>query len=207
MTIPNRIPLFPLDVVLFPTMQLPLHVFEPRYKVMVRRCLEEGIEFGIVLATKDTIASIGCTARIVRKVKDYPDGRMDILTEGSSVFRLSEVLDEEQYHEGIVEYVADEPLVTDLLQEKQLIESFESIHMSLFGTSWEEFTVGEAGSLAYRMASRLPIDLRERQAMLEMRSEKRRREFLERWLAELRPQLEQEQRIRRRAGSNGHAAG
>lgn len=102
MTTPNRIPLFPLDVVLFPTMQLPLHVFEPRYKVMIRRCLEEPINFGIVLATKDSVASVGCTARIVRKVKDYPDGRMDILTEGVSVFRLTRILDENVYHEGLV---------------------------------------------------------------------------------------------------------
>ena len=47
---PNRIPLFPLDVVLMPGAELPLHIFEPRYKVMIARCLEENLEFGMILA-------------------------------------------------------------------------------------------------------------------------------------------------------------
>jgi ATP-dependent Lon protease len=97
MTKPNRIPLFPLDVVLFPRMLLPLHIFEQRYKIMIGRCLEEEIEFGMVLATQGAIASVGCTARIVKKTKDYSDGKMDILAEGRSVFRLADLIDEREY--------------------------------------------------------------------------------------------------------------
>jgi len=206
MTIPNRIPLFPLDVVLFPTMSLPLHVFEPRYKVMIRRCFDEPIEFGVVLAAKDTIASVGCTARIVRKVKDYPDGRTDILTEGSSVFRLHELLDEKVYHEGMVEYLTDQASALDLEREKKLLGSFESCHFLLFGTNWGEATRGGAADLAYRLATCLPIELQDRQELLEMRSESDRREFLERWMAEFRLKLDQRQQTRKHAGSNGHGA-
>jgi Lon protease-like protein len=85
---PNRIPLFPLDVVLLPTMPLPLHIFEPRYKAMIRRCLDEQIEFGMILAADKAVATVGCTAEIVRKIRDYEDGRSDILTEGRAVFHL-----------------------------------------------------------------------------------------------------------------------
>jgi Lon protease-like protein len=206
MTTPNRIPLFPLDVVLFPTMPLPLHVFEPRYKVMIRRCLEEPIDFGMVLATKDTVASVGCTARIVHKVKDYPDGRMDILTEGVSVFRLTRILDENEYHEGLIEYLADEASPPDPRQEKQLREAFESCHLLLFGTRWEDAAHPDTLHLAYRMAGRLPIGLPERQKLLEMRSEKDRREFLERWMARFKPEFSQRWQKQQRAGSNGHGA-
>jgi Lon protease-like protein len=206
MKTPNRIPLFPLDVVLFPTMPLPLHVFEPRYKVMIRRCIEEPVEFGIVLATKEAIASVGCTARIVRKVKDYSDGRMDILTEGVSVFRLAAILDEKEYHEGMVEYLVDEERPPDLQVERQLLESFESCHLLLFGTSSEEAASGNSEHIAYRMASRLPIDLLNRQKLLEMRSERARREYLERWIAEFQPKLAQRRQAQHRAGSNGHGA-
>jgi len=204
MTRPNRIPLFPLDVVLFPTMPLPLHVFEPRYKVMIGRCIEEPIEFGIVLATKEAVASVGCTARIVRKVKDYSDGRMDILTEGSSIFRLTEILDEREYHEGVIEYLEDEASPPDPHRETKLLELFECCHLLLFGTNWEDAARGDTVNLAYRMASRLPIDLQDRQALLEMRSEKDRREFLERWMADFKPKFTQRQQARQRAGSNGH---
>ena len=99
---PARIPLFPLDMVLLPRMQLPLHIFEPRYKLMISRCLEEKIEFGMILAANNAVATMGCTAEILRKTKDYPDGRMDIATEGRAVFRLMDLLHEKEYYEGIV---------------------------------------------------------------------------------------------------------
>src|ERR1700690_26990 len=98
---PDRIPLFPLDVVLLPTMPLPLHIFEPRYKTMIRHCLTEKLEFGMVAARNQSVAKIGCTAAIQRIVKEYPDGRLDILTEGSAVFRVTEVLEEKEYYEGL----------------------------------------------------------------------------------------------------------
>ena len=63
---PDRIPLFPLDVVLLPAMPLPLHIFEPRYKNMIRRCLSEKSEFGMVLASNQAMAEVGCTAAIQR---------------------------------------------------------------------------------------------------------------------------------------------
>jgi Lon protease-like protein len=62
---PNRIPLFPLELVLFPSLALPLHIFKPRYKIMIQRCLSERIEFGIVPASKETVATVGCTADIL----------------------------------------------------------------------------------------------------------------------------------------------
>src|SRR5580658_6504411 len=98
---PTRIPLFPLDVVLLPSMSLPLHIFEPRYKVIVARCLSDKLEFGMIVAANNSVATMGCTAEIVRKIRDYPDGRMDIATEGRNIFRLAELLDEKEYYEGV----------------------------------------------------------------------------------------------------------
>jgi ATP-dependent Lon protease len=103
---PTRIPVFPLDVVLLPGMLLPLHIFEPRYKTMIKRCLDEQIEFGIILVSEKGIAKVGCTTEIAEKLKEYPDGRMDILTVGCAVFRTIELLDEKEYHEAIIEIFA-----------------------------------------------------------------------------------------------------
>ena len=88
----NRIPLFPLNVVLFPGATLPLHIFEQRYKVMIGHCLGKNREFGIILVSERGVAALGCTAAITRKIKDYPDGRMDILTQGRAVFRALHLL-------------------------------------------------------------------------------------------------------------------
>jgi len=80
---PERIPLFPLDVVLLPGADLPLHIFEPRYREMVRKCLDEKSEFGMLLALQKGIVHVGCTAEIIEVVKRYNDGRMDMPTDRS----------------------------------------------------------------------------------------------------------------------------
>lgn len=203
---PDRIPLFPLDVVLLPAMTLPLHIFEPRYKLMISRCLDEEIEFGILLATGKSVASVGCTAKITRKVKDYDDGRMDILTRGCDVFRLREVLDEQQYYEGRVDYLDDDPPKVDKEQEARMIELFGQCYALLFGQAWADEEPRDSATLAYRMAARLPMELRQRQALLEMRQEAQRRKSLLGWLAEFLPRLAEQERARERAKGNGHGA-
>jgi Lon protease-like protein len=133
---PNRIPLFPLDAVLFPTMALHLHIFESRYKTMIACCLEEKIEFGIVFAEGKSVASVGCTAEILQKVKDYPDGRMDILTQGRSVFRLRQMLEEKEYYEAMIDYLPDDETPRDAQAEARLIDAFQQAHAAIYGQPW-----------------------------------------------------------------------
>jgi Lon protease-like protein len=175
---PRRIPLFPLDVVLLPGMALPLHIFEPRYKLMIGRCLHEHIEFGMILAQDSSASSVGCTAEITRRIKDYPDGRMDILVEGRAVFRLIELLADKDYYEGIVDYLSEDAMPQDPHKEKELTEIFQQCHLLLFGHVWHGCNHNDGIALAYRLASRLPLDLKQRQTMLEKRSESERRDFL-----------------------------
>ena len=203
---PSRIPLFPLDVVLLPGMTLPLHIFEPRYKVMIGRCLAEEIEFGMVLATEKAVARVGCTAKIIRKVKDYTDGRMDILTVGTAVFALREVIEENEYYEGRVEYLADEPLQLDRDQERRVHDLFQQCHALMFGQAWTDEEEKDPATLAYRMAARLPMEFQQRQALLELRDEIERRKALLKWLTEFLPKLAERERARTRAKGNGHGA-
>jgi ATP-dependent Lon protease len=200
---PNRIPLFPLDVVLMPGAELPLHIFEPRYKLMIARCLAEKLEFGMILAAGQAVASVGCTAEIVRKIRDYADGRMDILTMGRAVFHVAELLDEKEYYEGMVEYVTDTASTRDAEQQTQLREVFGKCHAILFGSAWTDSAGEEPGTLAYRMAALLPIELEKRQAMLEMRSQHDRQEFVLRWIERFLPKLIAQQRARKLSGGNG----
>lgn len=202
---PNRIPLFPLDVVLMPGAELPLHIFEPRYKTMIARCLDENLEFGMILAADHAVAGVGCTAEIVQKIRDYPDGRMDILTKGRAVFHLTDLLDEKEYYEGTVEYISDTALSHDPEQEAQLRKAFDYCHALLFGMPWTDAAGEESVTLAYRMASLLPIELEKRQALLEMRSQHERRDFVLRWMTEFLPKFVAQQHARKMAGGNGHA--
>src|SRR6202451_1296158 len=76
------LPLFPLDLVLLPGTPLPLHIFEPRYREMISECLDQNQQFGVLRGKDQELAEIGCTAEILTVTKKYPDGRMDIVTEG-----------------------------------------------------------------------------------------------------------------------------
>jgi Lon protease-like protein len=201
---PTRIPLFPLDLVLFPGMPLPLHIFEPRYKQMIGMCLAEKLEFGMILASEKGITTVGCTAEIIEKLKEYPDGRMDILTEGRTIFSLVELLSEKPYHEGLVEYLQEDATPPDATQEANLIQLFDQCHAAMFGRSWPGLQRASGIPLAYQMAARLPLPLEEKQALLEMRIKSDRREFLLRRMAELLPQLARRRQARRSAGGNGH---
>ena len=201
---PTRIPLFPLDVVLLPGTSLPLHIFEPRYKKMIRRCLDAKIEFGMIYATGQNVATVGCTAEIVQKLKDYPDGRMDILTKGRAPFRLLQLLQDEAYHEGVVEYLSEELSPDDLQRNARIIRLLQDCHVLLYGQAWVESEAERDFSLAYRFAARLPMELKEKQWILEMRSESERCDFLEKWLGDFMPQLEKQQSVRKRAAGNGH---
>ncbi|MGH9714684.1 MAG: LON peptidase substrate-binding domain-containing protein [Candidatus Acidiferrales bacterium] len=201
---PSRIPLFPLDVVLLPSMALPLHIFEPRYKLMIARCMNEQIEFGVILASEKSIAQFGCTAEIGQKLKDYPDDRMDIITEGRSVFHLLELLEEKEYYEATVEYPDDDSARVDSRKEARMTQMFQQAHLLLAGEEWAVANTDPDISLAYRMAARLPLELGEKQQLLEMRAETARQDFLTRWLTAFLPRLERRVSMRKRAGGNGH---
>lgn len=118
-----EIPLFPLHTVLAPGLALPLHIFEDRYRVMIRRCLEQAIPFGVVLirggrevagpdgegATEVSIAAIGTFAEI-REASRYADGRYDIMTVGAGRFSVRDIVsDREPYLVGVVDPLDDDP--------------------------------------------------------------------------------------------------
>jgi Lon protease-like protein len=201
---PTRIPLFPLEVVLFPGMPLPLHIFEQRYRVMVARCVNENLEIGIILAAETGIVKVGCTAEIVEKLKEYPDGRTDILCEGRALFRIIEILKEREYQEVVAEYLVEELLPRDPEKEYHLIERFQVCHTLVFGQPWIVSSRDEEISLAFQMAARLPLELEAKQTLLEIPEESARQAFLLQKINELLPQLAQRQRLRQVAGGNGH---
>src|ERR1700689_474127 len=105
---PARIPLFPLDIVLFPGQAVPLHIFEPRYRQMTRECIDAQTPFGIVYFHEGKLAQTGCSAMIMKILKEYEDGRSDILTAGQNAFQLLATYEEKPYLEGDVTYLEED---------------------------------------------------------------------------------------------------
>jgi len=201
---PDRIPLFPLNVVLLPGAELPLHIFEPRYKSMVNRCLEEKSEFGMLLALPKGVARVGCTAEILEVLKRLPDGRMDIITVGRAPFRVVELFAEDPLLEGQVDYLDDREIFHDKRICKELVELYEVCHTLLFDDYPRNTDCQSDEQLSYVIAASLPMDLLWKQQILELRSESDRQDRLVAYLREWAPHLQKGEAMRQRAGGNGH---
>ncbi len=200
----TRIPLFPLGIVLFPGQTVPLHIFEPRYRVMTRQCIETRSPFGIVFVQAGNLAQTGCTALIVKTLKEYDDGRSDILTVGQKTFHLIRTHNDQAYFEGDVEYLEEDFEGIDAGVSEQLEKLYEQCHGVLYDEEPPRFESEGNNSLAYHIASELPLDVAFRQTLLELRSERDRQRRLVERLAEWYPQLQKRDRVRGKAAGNGH---
>ena len=103
----SELGLFPLGIVLLPTEQVPLHVFEPRYKELVGECLAEGRELGIVLADDDGLRAVGTHAAVTEVLHTFEDGRMNVVVEGRERFRLVSLTEGRSFQTGEVERALD----------------------------------------------------------------------------------------------------
>jgi Lon protease-like protein len=205
---PERIPLFPLNVVLLPGAILPLHIFEPRYRQMVRHCVAEKCEFGVLLASPKGIVRVGCTAEVTEVVKRYNDGRMDIVTVGRSPFRITQLVNADAYAndellEGDVDFLGDREQRTDACTQNELMRLYEVCHTLIFEDYPRNIKSEAAEYLSFVVASTLPLDLLCKQQILELRSEADRQQRLVGYLREWAPHLQKEEKARARAGGGG----
>jgi Lon protease-like protein len=197
---PERIALFPLNVVLLPGADLPLHIFEPRYRGMVRECLTSKSPFGMVLAIEDGMAGVGCTAEIIEVVRRYQDGRMEIMTAGRDVFRVAELFSDAPLLEAQVEYLDDEEAAADAEAQNKLIELYEVCHTIVFEDLPKELDLSGRLPLSYAIAAALPLELLWKQQILELRSESERQARLTAYLRDWARHLENTKAARQRAG-------
>lgn len=196
------LPLFPLDVVLFPGAPLPLHIFEPKYKEMVGELLGSKERFGVIRSTPDGIVDVGCTAEIVALAKEYGDGRMDIVTEGRERFEVMALNTERSFLRADVLFFVDEPGRPAKEDVAHLLELHGEM-LRLVGAT-AELPAEDDGQLAFEIAATMPFDLDMKQKLLASRSETQRVGELIKYYENVLPALRRAIKIRHRAGGNGH---
>ncbi|HTU41481.1 MAG TPA: LON peptidase substrate-binding domain-containing protein [Candidatus Aquilonibacter sp.] len=197
------IPLFPLDVVLFPGTPLPLHIFEPRYKEMIGECIAQQHTFGVVRSVEQGLAEVGCTAEIVSVVKEYPDGRLDLVTQGRKRFELLRVNEERSFLRGEILVIEDEPGAPS--QEKTARAT--QLHSDLLAVAGakQDLSAADPANLSFFFAGSLPLDLDFKQKLLALRSESERLSLLIQYFETVLPNVQRAARAREKAGGNGHA--
>jgi len=188
--VPEEIPLFPLNTVLFPGMPLPLHIFEPRYREMISYCSEAEREFGVLLIREGsevgspaTPFEVGTLAKIVG-VDKLPDGRMNIVTVGTQRFHVVSISgDKRSYIVGDVEPFedddAEEPAAAELGDAVgQLLKRYSALVQAALEQELTPLQVpADPEDLSYLVGGTLRIQNRERQKLLETRSTIKRLEL------------------------------
>ncbi|MBI3935299.1 MAG: LON peptidase substrate-binding domain-containing protein [Acidobacteria bacterium] len=187
------LPLFPLMLVLFPRTNLALHIFEERYKEMIRDCLQNQWEFGLLLVQEGVLETTGCTASITEVVRKYPDGRMDILVQGKRRFEISMLNQEKSYLRGQPQFFDDDAAEPSAeLPRQQAIQLYRRL-MELLEVE-DELSKGTSPALndpqlSFQMMAELPADLSWKQSLLSLRSERERlirvNLYLQEWIDHL----------------------
>lgn len=199
----KEIGLFPLGLVLLPTEQVPLHIFEPRYRELVGECLDQERPFGLVHGDGEGIAEVGTEAGIVEVGQRYDDGRLDIAVEGGARFRLVRLTEGRSFQTAEIEPFEDEPAPAGA----ELIARALGLYDRLVGLTGAILPPPDPDDpqLSFVLAGRLELLPEAKLPLLGSRSEAERLarvcELLEAGAAELERRLA----LAERARGNGHA--
>lgn len=200
----NFIPIFPLSIVVFPNEDLNLHIFEPRYKQLIKECFEQKRMFGIPVVIGNEVSEWGTLIEIVEISKVYDTGEMDIKTKGKKVFRVLEIIKEvpdKLYSGAIVNYPYNHEQGKRLLMER-LIADTKKVHKMLGVEKPLHHREGELWS--YDLAHSVGLTLSEEYEMLTFMNELHRQEFLKRHLAKVLPVLHEMEALKEKVKMNGH---
>ena len=166
----QTIPIFPLNLIVFPGSKYPLHIFEERYKILIQKCLKENIGFGIVAFIDKRISDVGVSVKISNILKTYLNGEFDIVVEGIERFLISSTsLHQDGYYLASVEkYIDDSVLINPQLIDKLQTEFEEIIELANYNledafwnnlkfTKNKSFKIAEKSGLSYVQQQELLI--------------------------------------------------
>lgn len=198
----DEIGLFPLDLVLLPGEQRPLHIFEERYKELIAECLDEGVEFGLVLADDEGVRPVGTRAAVVEVLQQFDDGRMDVVIEGRQRFKVVELTEGRPFATAEVDEVDDEAGEDPSGDEvTRAVAAFQHV---LEAAQVEVDEVDpNSGGLSFQIGARIDLGNQVKQTLLELTSERERLTQLEPLLQRAADAVRVDREARERASGNG----
>lgn len=210
MTIPEEpteiLPIFPLNVVLFPQSQLHLHIFEERYKTLISESIKFDSPFGIILMHEQQLRTIGCTAIVKEITKHYSDGRKDIVVEGRRRFQLHNFVEAPHpYYSGRISWMEDvEEEVDEQLRFHAVNLHNKFVNVVFTGIVQHVDKNDVRKSRSFHLVQKSGMELIERQVFLAMNSENKRLQFLIQHLESLLPLLVSKHTVEELAKNDGY---
>jgi len=200
----NFIPIFPLSIVVYPHEDLNLHIFEEKYKQLIKECFQQKKMFGIPVVINNKMQELGTLLEITEITKEYKNGNMDIKTKGKKVFRMLEVIEsvpDKLYSGGIVNYPHNHEHGKRLLMNK-VIESTKELHKML--KVEKKLHKNEEDLWSYDVAHTVGFTLEEEYEVLSLMNELQRQEYLKRHLAKVIPVVAEMESLKEKIKLNGH---
>jgi ATP-dependent Lon protease len=200
----RQLALFPLNLVVFPGEKVNLHIFEPRYRQLVRDCLSEKITFGIPPFLNEAVSTLGTELQLVDVEKTYPSGEMDIRTRAVGVFRIEEFYRQapgKLYAGGLVENLVDDTHA-DVLLQTRIAEHLQQLYDVLgLRKLMQELP---SSYRIYDVAHHLGLSIEQEYQLLEATTEIERQEIVLEHLEHILPVLLETERLKERVRLNGH---
>ncbi len=203
----TKIGLFPLNLILFPGSQLPLHIFESRYKRLIADVMTDDTVFGMNNIDSLHINPVGCTARVERILRRYEDGRLDIVVRGEQRYRISATFeDRKSYLTAEVEFFDDVDEDIDLELRNATIEMFNTMVKIVYasGVGPIDPAAPEDAIVSFHIGEKAGLAKEKKQELLEMRSENERLKFLHDFISSYLPELEHKKRITEIVRNDGY---
>jgi uncharacterized protein len=200
----NFIPIFPLSIVVYPGEDLNLHIFEPKYKQLIKECFDQKKPFGMPVVIHNKVNEVGTLVDVLEISKMYDNGEMDIKTRGQKIFRILEIIHEvpdKLYSGAIVSYPANTGHGKKLLMGKVIV-AIKELHKIL--KIKKPFYKEEEQLSSYDVAHHAGLTLDEEYEFLSLTNELHRQEYLKRHLAKVLPVVAEMELLKEKIKLNGH---
>jgi uncharacterized protein len=200
----NFIPLFPLNIVVYPGEKVNLHIFEPRYKQLIRECFDEGKEFGIATVLQSSITEFGTTLKVLAIEHIYESGEMDIRSEGVKVFKILEHIESipNKLFGGAIVTYPDNNCDRHPAKMKHILNEVRKFHQLLEVS--KKYTKPDDELTSYDLAHHMGLSLEKEYQLLCLMDEGQRQEYLQQHLKQSIPTITELNQLKKRIEMNGH---
>ena len=200
----DTIPIFPLELILFPSENLNLHIFEERYRQLIKDANDQKFEFGIPYFMKGKEMVYGCTAILKSITRTYEDGRMDIKTVGSKVFRIHQLhkhSEDKLYSSATIDFI-DNNNEYDIVATTKLSALIADLYK--FMNITKPIPEIETPMFSYLVGHHVGLSKEQELELLSINSEEARQGYLIEHLTELLPVVKEMESLRKKVEMNGH---
>ncbi len=200
----NFVPIFPLEIVLFPDEKLNLHIFEPRYKQLIKECIDENKPFGVCPVIDGRLTEMGTLARVTELNNTYDDGTMDVKTLGIMPFKILEIiktLPDKLYQGAIVSYPNFTKTGNAFVMNK-VLTNLRKIHTHLKVN--KDFGKPDKELGSFDVAHHAGLSIQDEYRLLELELELHRQEFLNRQLDKFLAVINEMNLLKEKIKLNGH---